>query len=220
MAYRRIFQESYLNMQSKKWVFRLSLFVFSLLLSACASFAAQIPAETPSVANTAISTSVPTKTPTPTEVVVSGTITIWHSWEEPYVAALLKTIAAFQDDYPNVQFDVLYVPQLDLRASFEQAALEGGGPTVLIGPAEWGPSLYEKGLIIGVSDLVDPDLLNTLNPAAVGVGRYQGDLIGLPLNISGVVLYRNKRIISQPAFTFDELLSLAKSARIGARPLF
>lgn len=140
---------------------------------------------------------------------------VWHSLEDPYIPALLKTIATFQVEYPNVQFDVLYVPQLDLRASFEQAALEGGGPSVLIGSAEWGPSLYERGLIAGLSDLANPDLLKTLNPAALGASRYQDELIGLPLNIDGVVLFRNQAIIPQQPFTFDELVSLANSASKG-----
>ncbi|MCK4901589.1 MAG: extracellular solute-binding protein [Anaerolineales bacterium] len=186
-----------------------------LLLTACGGSSNPDQVAVPSETHTAIVTKAPTMTSTPTEVVVSGTITIWHSWEEPYVPALMKTITAFQEEYPNVHFDVLYVPELDLRASFEQAALEGGGPTVLIGSDEWGPSFYDLGLIAGISELIDPDLLNTLNSAAVGRGRYQDELIGLPLDINGVVLYRNTGIIPQSPFTYDELISLAKSANQG-----
>ena len=85
----------------------------------------------------------------------------------------------------------------------------------MIGPDEWGPEIYEKGLITGLSDLMAPQLLNTLNPAAVDRGQYQGELIGLPVNINGTVLYRNVGIIPGTPFTYDELISLAKSANKG-----
>ena len=58
-----------------------------------------------------------------------------------------KVIAAFQGMYPDVQFDVLYVPFDDLRGKFETAAATGGGPSVLIGAADWGPALFDAELV-------------------------------------------------------------------------
>lgn len=191
------------------------ILVTFLLLTACAGNANPDQVAVPSNTITPRVTKVPTISPTPTEVIESGTVTVWHSWEEPYVTALLNVITAFQEEYPNVYFDVLYVPELDLQANFEQAALDGGGPTVLIGPDEWGPSIYDNGLVAGLSDLIAPEVLNTLNPAAVDRGRYRGELIGIPVYINGNVLYRNVGIIPSPPFTYDELISLAESANKG-----
>jgi maltose-binding protein MalE len=148
---------------------------------------------------------------------VKGTISIWHSWEPPYVPALLRSIYAFSQLYPSVYFDVQYVPALDLRNAFEQAALEGNSPTLLIGQAAWGPDLYDKGLVVDLSGLLPPDSLNTLNPAAVGTGRYRGALISVPVDINGVVLYRNQSLIPIAPSTFDELVSLAKDATHGQK---
>lgn len=156
-----------------------------------------------------------TATPTITPLVVSGTVSIWHSWEEAYLPALLRSIAAFQEIYPNVHFDVLYVPAIDLRASFEQAATEGWGPTLLLAPAEWGPQLYEKGMVVDLSGKVAADMLEPLNPAAVDTGRYGQALLSLPVDVRGVVLYRNRGIIRDSPATWDVLVSLAKAATQG-----
>jgi arabinogalactan oligomer/maltooligosaccharide transport system substrate-binding protein len=156
-----------------------------------------------------------TPLPTVTPIVVSGTVSVWHSWEEPYIPALLRRIYEFGKLYPNVYFDVTYVPEIDLRLAYEQAASEGRSPTLLIGQAEWGPALFDKGLVADLSSLVGAELLNTLNPAAVGTGRYREALVSVPVDIRGVVLYRNQGIIPIAPSTFEELVSLAQEATRG-----
>ena len=156
-----------------------------------------------------------TLTPTPGQALVQGTITLWHSWDETQVPALVQTIADFQALYPDVQFDVLYVPVEDLKARFETATSEGGGPTILLGPAEWGPSLYDQGTVADLTDLASPDLLDSLNQAALGSGEYNGALISLPQAIRGVVLFRNQRIIAEPPASFNNFITLAQTATQG-----
>ncbi len=175
-----------------------------------------VPPSTPSAPTDILTLEqTPTPLPTLTPEVVGGTVSIWHSWEDPYVPALLRRIHEFNILYPNVYFDVLYVPALDLRSAFEQATQEGRGPTLLIGQAEWGPGFYDTGLAADLTNLVPADVLNALNPAAVGTGRYKDALISLPVDIRGVVLYRNASIIPIAPSTFEELVSLAKDAAHG-----
>lgn len=157
----------------------------------------------------------PSITATPTELVVSGTISIWHSLEDPQLPALLRQIAAFQEIYPNVYFDILYVPQVDLRAGYVEAAREGSGPTILIGSGEWGPELFIQGLVASLDDLAGSDFLNTLNATAVEAARLQGSLIGIPYWVEGVVLYRNRLLISKAPETFSELILLSQGATAG-----
>jgi len=184
--------------------------VIVISVSACQS------GESPAVPNSATRTptELPEQTlaplPSITPEAVTGTVSIWHSWEEPYVPALLKRIYAFNQLYPSVYFDVQYVPALDLRAAFEQVSQDGRAPKLLLGQSDWGPDLYDKGLVTNLTNLVPADLLNTLNPAAVSASRYQDVLFAVPVDIRGVVLYRNKSIIPIAPSTFDELVSLAK----------
>jgi len=186
-----------------------------LILAACGGGGTAQPDEPVRFSTTPGPTRTPTGTPTATPVVVRGTVSIWHSWQEAQVPALLRAINEFQKQYPSVLFDVQYVPELDLKTGFEQASVEQRAPTVLIAPGEWGPSFYDAGMVIDLSPLVGPELLNTLNPAAVQAVQYQSSLIGLPVDLRGVVLYRNAGLIPQPAATFDELIRMSEAITQG-----
>lgn len=149
---------------------------------------------------------------------IAQTIRIWHSWSEGEASILDFVLKTFQDFYPEVAFDVLYVPQDELYSRYEMAAYRGSGPSVLFGPAEWGPLLYEKGLVADLTRDADPKFLAEINPAALGEARYRGALIGLPASIrGGALLYRNISLIPQRPATFDDLVSLARSATHGGK---
>ncbi len=142
-------------------------------------------------------------------------MSIWHSWDETRLPVLLRAIADFQTIYPDVQFDVFYVPPLDLQASYVAASIDGRAPDILLAPGDWGPEIYDQGWIADLSGLAPDSLVNNLNPAAVGAGRYQGALIGLPVSIEGVVLYHNQRLIPISPATLDDLISMARQATSG-----
>jgi arabinogalactan oligomer / maltooligosaccharide transport system substrate-binding protein len=166
--------------------------------------------------------------PTPTERVVlpalpppspgSQTVTVWHSWNIAQAQVLEEVLAAYQRLFPDTYFDVLYVPYDDLLPTFQAAAYRGAGPSLLLAPAEWGPELYDKGMVATVNDLAIPAFLDRINPAALEGARYDGNLISLPHSIrDGVVMYRNRQIIPRAPATFNDLVSAAKTATRGGR---
>jgi arabinogalactan oligomer/maltooligosaccharide transport system substrate-binding protein len=63
--------------------------------------------------------------------------------------------------------------------------------------------------------MVNNDLVQGLNQAAVGSVQYKNAVIGLPYTIRGVVLYRNRQLIPEAPATFDGLVALAQSAAQG-----
>jgi maltose-binding protein MalE len=130
-------------------------------------------------------------------------------------ACKTAAVAAFQATNPDVTFDVLYVPFDDLRGKFETAAATGGGPSVLIGSADWGPALYDASLIADVTADSSAEFLATINPAALAATQYSGALIGLPQTVKGVVLFRNTSIIAKPAIDVDDFIAKAKAATVG-----
>ena len=151
----------------------------------------------------------------PPEKEVAGTVSLWHAWKEEEIEGLNEVIAAFQEKYPDVQFDVLYVPFDDLRGKFETAAATGGGPVVLIGAADWGPALYDAELVSDVTAFTTTPFLASINEAAMGAVKYKGALVGLPQTIKGVVMYRNTDIIADAPATYEDLVAAAQAATDG-----
>ncbi len=186
------------------------LVILSLVLTACSIWNSPTPPPLPAPSPTPRAAS--TAVPTPTETVISGTVSIWHALDEQQLPWLLIGIAEFQSKYPNVQFDVSYIPAIDLKASFEIASSEGRQPMILIGPGNWGPELFDRGWVADLSGLASDELTGSLNPAALGAAQYDGALIGVPVHIQGIVLYRNRSIIFEQAATLDDMISMARQA--------
>jgi len=192
------------------------LIVWIIFTVACNLLKSQGPEEVTQLTSpTATQTREPTPYPTPTEVKIQGTARIWHSWNETERAALAQIIDSFSEIYPDVFFDVLYIPAEDIRARYEFETREGSGPTLLLGPSEWGPALYDAGLIQSLRGVLEDSLIATINQPAIGAAQYKEALIGLPYAIQGIVLYRNKEIVTLNPNTFDELVVLAQTSTQG-----
>jgi maltose-binding protein MalE len=191
------------------------LVVLSMLLAACGATEEPQPEATEVPEAPAEPTAESAEPEAPEEPMLAGTVSLWHSWKETEIPGLNNVIAAFQELYPDVQFDVLYVPHDDLQGKYETAAATGGGPSVLIGSADWGPGWYDAELAADVSSMTTEEFLRTINPAALGAVKYRGALVGLPQTIKGVVMYRNTDIIADAPATFDDLVAAAQAATAG-----
>ena len=145
----------------------------------------------------------------------SGVISLWHSWNESETEALVEVIDSFKALNPKVQFDVLYVPFDDLEARFETAVEEKGGPNILLGPSQWGPSLFDEGAIQDVSEWASNQSILSINPVARDEVHYRSELIGFPYALEGVLLFRNQGLISEAPETFNDLVSESQAATEG-----
>jgi ABC-type glycerol-3-phosphate transport system substrate-binding protein len=137
-------------------------------------------------------------------------VTIWHSWNSTETTALQTIIQSFQIIYPDVSFSLRYVPQDDLYATYEEATYYGDGPSLLLGPAEWGPGLFDEGLVTDLDPFVPTNYLSTINPAALASGVYSDSLVSLPLSQQGMVMFRNSSIVDTAPITFDKLDEYSK----------
>lgn len=201
--------------------FGLTLILIASLLAGCAAIGSALgggtptPPPTASAPATATPTLAPTVVPSPTPLVVGGTLSIRHSWSEKELPALAQIIDGFRLKYPEVYFDVLSVPAQDLRAYYENDAQTGNPASLLFGPAEWGPGLYQAGLIADLGDLLSAEQMATLNAPAVQAGRWQNAQVGLPYSLQGVVLFRNKDVVTINPANWKELLALSETTTQG-----
>ncbi|NTV36161.1 MAG: extracellular solute-binding protein, partial [Anaerolineaceae bacterium] len=188
-----------------------ALLIAVFILSACGTAATTAPVEQKTEAPVVATTEVMTEA-APT---VKGKVVLWHSKNPEETNSLNDIIAGFKAMYPDVTLDVLFVPDADLRNKFETAVASGSGPTLLIGPADWGPASFDAKLVADISKMLTSDLVPTINEAAFASVQYKDAVVGLPINIKGVVLFRNKTIIAEPAKTLDELIAASKAATKG-----
>lgn len=193
--------------------------ILSLLIVTAMTLAACAPAATPTEAPPAETEEpVATEEPVETEEPAMGlacTVSLWHSLKENEIESLNGVAAAFQESNPDVEFDFLFTPHEDIRGKFETAAATGGGPSILYGSADWGPSMYDALLLTDVSEFASDEFLATINSAALGSVQYSDAIVGLPINVKGVLMFRNASIVPEAPSTFDELVEMAQAATSG-----
>jgi len=204
---------------SKKFLPLISiLLILSFALAACSPKATEAPAAEPPAAEKPATEAPATAE---TEVVeaapaeLKGTVTIWHSKKNEETNSLNAIVIAFKEKYPGVEFEQLFVPADDLRNKFETAVASGSGPTMIIGNADWGPASYDAMLVQDLTPMMTPGLLETLNDAAAASVQYKGAVVGLPINLKGVLLYRNQSIVPEPAADWNDLIAKATAATAG-----
>jgi arabinogalactan oligomer/maltooligosaccharide transport system substrate-binding protein len=206
---------------SRPRVARACVCALLLSLAAGAILTGCRPAEAPDVPRASATSestaaAVVTATHAPTEgPPLVGRVVLWHAWEPDETAGLEEVAAIFGARHPDVTLETVRVPAPDLRSEYEAAVGSGSGPTLLMGPAEWGPFLFDAERVMDLTDFAPPYLLESLIPAARTAVTYRGAVIGLPYRLEGVVLYRNTSIIPAPAETWDEFVSQARAATQG-----
>jgi maltose-binding protein MalE len=153
----------------------------------------------------------PPLTPPP----AGGAVTIWHSWGIAETDVLQSIIQSFQRLYPDVTFNLRYIPQDDLFNTYYEAAYLGQGPSLLLGPSSWGPQLFDEDLVANLDPYIPENYLTSISPPALSSGKYKNSLISLPLSQHGLLMFRNSSIIAEAPGSMEELNSLAHQTTHG-----
>jgi ABC-type glycerol-3-phosphate transport system substrate-binding protein len=183
------------------------------LLTGC-SATGPVPTATAQATTPTVS-AAPTATPRQTEPVedLPSRLSIWVAWSPQGVTALNELIRAFQSDRPGADFAVAYVRADELRQTLEQAAAEGQLPSLFFAPSLWGPELHQAGMI---RDLADQpvDQIRAIVHSLAWSQAIQGDsVLGLPVQLDGNVLYRNRELAPVPAATVEGLVESSRGFR-------
>ena len=146
----------------------------------------QIFTQTPTLASgtvqaTAMVSPTPTSVLTATEHVPqpfglevtpsAGKISIYHSWSGSKFEALMQIIQSFQESYPDISFDLTYIPQSDLRERYTQVAYNGAGPDLLLGSSDWRAALSSQELAEDLTPYISASFREIFNPVAIETGQ-------------------------------------------------
>lgn len=156
-----------------------------------------------------LQTAIPSATPGP-----SGELRLWLAWDVRELSGLEQVLARFTRLYPDIRIQIAYYQNAELLAKLRQGTDPGQAPDLLIGPSSWGVGLWQDGLIAEVSDWITPEFHARVHPLAWKQVEYQDFTIGLPLELEGMLLYRNSQLVPEPAVTVEEMVASAQALQL------
>lgn len=129
---------------------------------------------------------------------------VWTGMDEEDT---LRKIASDFTAETGINVKIVRFPFTELQPKFQISAPVGQGPDLLIGPHDWIGTLATAKLIKSV-DLPAEDIREFI-PVTLKAMSFGGKLYGLPLSQEAICLIYNKKLVSTPPETMDELISKA-----------
>jgi ABC-type glycerol-3-phosphate transport system substrate-binding protein len=142
-------------------------------------------------------------------------VEIWHALEGSQLHLVEAVVRTYQESNPQVSVLLAYFPKDDLRAKYETAIYQGRGPDLLIGPSDWNAAFSRSALAADLTPYFPSDFWQAFAIPALATGRLHDQQTSIPFTMSGVVLYRNKKIIPGPAASLELLEQSARQATRG-----
>lgn len=165
-----------------------------------------------------VPTATPTLTPKPPPTPsVKGDVVVWLDWTPEELRGLSRVVDQFLTEYPGIVLHLVYVPTEQFRESLELGVIEGSGPTLAILSPELGRELWDAGLVLDIRDKVSPELFERIQALAWTQVTYDDAIVGIPLEMQGILLYRNTSLAPEQPSTVEELVSTAEGLREAGR---
>ena len=147
---------------------------------------------------------------------LSGKLALWHGWTGAEADTLNNTvIPAWKTANPNVEVEALAVPFDQLKNKFSTDTATGGGPDLLIGPADWVGELATGELIKALDDMATSDITDAFLPATIDQLKFDGKLYGLPESFECVALYYNTGLVKTAPKDTNEVYSVSAGMASG-----
>lgn len=204
------------NPKWRVWLFYGLILAFGLGLAACGAGSApptEIFESSPVPAASATASSQPTAQVTGTPA-IPGVVTLWLNWNPDEMRALEGIIEAYQSMHPGARFRLVYFPPGQLRPALDGEIEPDAQPSLVFGPSDWGDQLLADGIVRDVSQVILPELRESLHPFALAQVERNESLVGLPLELQGTVLYRNRNLAAEPANTVARMVEASQQARL------
>ncbi len=158
----------------------------------------------------------PTPAPTPDlqpTSAMTGSVSLWVTWKPESIRALNELIETFQSRNPDIAFAVSYVPADELRAAVDEVSATGDLPSLILAPSTWAVELFESGLTQDLSNQPTDEFRMQIHPLPWAQATHGGQVLGIPVQMHGNVLYRNRELAPIPAGTLEGLVQADEALR-------
>ncbi|MGB9833039.1 MAG: sugar ABC transporter substrate-binding protein [Caldisericum exile] len=142
-------------------------------------------------------------------------LTIWHSWSGSELDVLNEAISLYNQKHPEVTIEQLQVPFDQLKNKYQTEAAAGGGPDILVGPADWIGDFTKANLIAPLDSYFDSTFLADYVQGALDQVKYKGHMMAFPESTECVALIYNKSLVSNLPKDTNELITLVDSLTKG-----
>lgn len=149
-------------------------------------------------------------------------ITLWHSWSGAKLDALNNLARSYEQNHPDVRISLQSKPASDMLRTYSLSVADGSAPQILLMLGRYVGDLAERQYIAPVDDVFSAEELAPLLPQAVDSARFNDQLYAVPITFDTLTLFYDRRQISVPPATFDQVLELNAAQRsqpIEQRPL-
>jgi len=138
---------------------------------------------------------------------------LWHQMIYGHRQVLSQALRAFEKENPGIIVQETYRETEELRSSYQAAAMGGSGPELIFGPSDQiGPFAAMK-IIRPLDEFFSPEELAKFDPLATPVYEGHHYMIGGSVGNHLMLIY-NKKLISTPPQTSDELIAKGKQHTI------
>lgn len=177
---------------------RLALLACLLVFVACSAARVDVPA--------------PTSQPTLSPQVVAPrpdrlVLTLWHSWSGRNAQALDLLARRYEQTHPDIRISLQARSGATLVRDYSAVVADGAAPQLLIVKHRYLGELAERRYVLPLEETPLAARLGDLLPAAVEAGRVDGVLHGVPLAFENLMLFYDRRQMSEAPATLETLLA-------------
>lgn len=143
----------------------------------------------------------------------STAITVWQDFSATEFPAFSKAVGEYEAANPGQS--VNWVNETTPSPSnYVAAALACQAPDVLIGTSDFAGGLYFDGFLANLSRYLPASAFSSFISSAMADVTQNGAVYGFPLNVNGVAMIYNKKLVATPPNTTNQMISLAKNITV------
>jgi len=134
-------------------------------------------------------------------------------WEDvrPVVGHTIdQLIEKFQKKYPNIKVERTHMEAKELRQNTQRSFIVGNGPTLTLSSFDDIRPFSIMGIAQSLDVLMSEEMKNMYVENALPTMTLKGHIYGVPVTMSNLVLFYNKKLVDEVPKNWEELISIAK----------